>query len=327
MFSWPRTRMARSVSSPPCAPSGRPGRAGERGLRLDADAEDDHVRRVFAVLGGHRADPAVLAGEDLGDLGAGHGVMPSPFIASCTRRPMSGSRVAIGCSPRSRTVTSQPRRAAPRPSPRRCIRRRPRPPAVPCVRSSGVQQRPPVVQGLHPVHPGRVDARAAAGRTGRAPVAMTRSSKPVQRSAPPSSSRTRTRCPATSISVTSVRMRTSMSRARCSSGVRATRSSRAADVAADPVRDAAGRVRREVAALEGEDLQLVRPLEPARLGRGGHPRRVAPDDHQPFRRHAPSPPSTVLPRSTLRNTLTGADRFSPPRRPRRRPAAPAAPRP
>lgn len=36
-------------------------------------------------------------------------VMPRPSIASCTRRPISGSSVAIGCSPRLSTVTSKPR--------------------------------------------------------------------------------------------------------------------------------------------------------------------------------------------------------------------------
>lgn len=33
-------------------------------------------------------------------------VMPRPSIASCTRRPMSGSSVAIGSLPRLTTVTS-----------------------------------------------------------------------------------------------------------------------------------------------------------------------------------------------------------------------------
>ena len=66
--------------------------------------------------------------------------------------------------------------------------------------------------------------------------------------------------PATSISVTSVRIRRSIPRARCSSGVRAIRSSRRLDVAAHPVRDAARRERGEVAALEGDDLQLVGPF-------------------------------------------------------------------
>src|SRR5919204_431528 len=41
----------------------------EAGLRADADAQDHHVRRVLGVLRGHRAHPAVLAGEHLGDRG------------------------------------------------------------------------------------------------------------------------------------------------------------------------------------------------------------------------------------------------------------------
>jgi hypothetical protein len=56
----------------------------------------------------------------------------------------------------------------------------------------------------------------------------------------------------------------------------------AADRAADPVRDAAGGVRRRAAALERDDLQVVLVAPLAGLARGAHPRRVTTDHDQPF---------------------------------------------
>ena len=53
------------------------------------------------------------------------------------------------------------------------------------------------------------------------------------------------------------------------------------DRTADPVGDAAGRVRGVAPALEGDDLQLVGAATLARLARGAHPRRVATDHDQP----------------------------------------------
>ena len=55
----------------------------------------------------------------------------------------------------------------------------------------------------------------------------------------------------------------------------------ALDVAADPVGDAARRVGRGASPLERHDLQLVGPAPLARLAGGAHARRVAADDHQP----------------------------------------------
>src|SRR5207244_5800532 len=56
----------------------------------------------------------------------------------------------------------------------------------------------------------------------------------------------------------------------------------AVDQVADPVGDAARRVRREVATLERHDLQLVRAAPAARLRGGGHAGGVAPDDDKSF---------------------------------------------
>ena len=55
----------------------------------------------------------------------------------------------------------------------------------------------------------------------------------------------------------------------------------ALDGAADPVRDAARRVGGGAPPLERDDLQLVGPPPLARLARRAHARRVAADDHQP----------------------------------------------
>ena len=53
------------------------------------------------------------------------------------------------------------------------------------------------------------------------------------------------------------------------------------DGAADPVGDAARGVGRGATPLERDDPQLVRAAPLARLARGAHARRVATDDHQP----------------------------------------------
>lgn len=95
----------------------------------------------------------------------------------------------------------------------------------PSVRSSESSSACPSSSVCTPCTPG-ASIPGSCGRSGRAPVAITSLSKPVQASVPDSRSRVRTRCPGTSSSVTSVRIRRSMSRARCSSGVRAISSSR-----------------------------------------------------------------------------------------------------
>ena len=55
----------------------------------------------------------------------------------------------------------------------------------------------------------------------------------------------------------------------------------ALDGPADPVRDTARGVGGGAPPLERDDLQLVGPAPLARLARGAHARRVAPDHHQP----------------------------------------------
>jgi hypothetical protein len=52
--------------------------------------------------------------------------------------------------------------------------------------------------------------------------------------------------------------------------------------AADPVRDAAGRVRGRATPLEGDDLQVVGGPPLARLAGRAHARGVPADHHQPF---------------------------------------------
>ena len=67
---------------------------------------------------------------------------------------------------------------------------------------------------------------SSGGRTGRAPVAITRSSYPSSPSSPsPSTARKDTTCFSRSTAVASVRMRRSMPASRCCSGDRAMRSS------------------------------------------------------------------------------------------------------
>ena len=69
MFSWPRTRIARSVSSPPCAPSGRPAaRASVVSGRTPMPSTTTSAGYSASSVATAR-DPAVRAGEHLGDLG------------------------------------------------------------------------------------------------------------------------------------------------------------------------------------------------------------------------------------------------------------------
>lgn len=154
-------------------------------------------------------------------------VMPRPSMAVCTRRPMSGSSVDIGSLPRLRTVTSYPRLMSASaistpmyPAPTTTARR-------PRARDSVSSRAWPSSRVCTPCTP-CASIPGSSGRTGRAPVARTSRSYDVQDSAPESTSRARTRFPATSSSVTSVRRRRSMPRSRCSSGVRAISWSRSA---------------------------------------------------------------------------------------------------
>ncbi len=109
MFSWPTTRIDRSVSSPPCGPTGSPA------PRASAVSGSTPIPRTTTSAGYVPASVATSLTRPSGPVrilvtaAPLTVVMPSPSIASWTSRPMSGSRVAIGCSPRLRTVTSKPR--------------------------------------------------------------------------------------------------------------------------------------------------------------------------------------------------------------------------
>ena len=83
----------------------------------------------------------------------------SARTASATRAPMSGSSVRIGWAPAStqRDLGAAPART-PRPSRGRCSRRRPRPRVRQRSASDRVEQGLGVVERLHAVDPGPVDA-------------------------------------------------------------------------------------------------------------------------------------------------------------------------
>lgn len=227
--SWPTTRIDRSVSRPPCGPSGSPAaRASVVSGSTPMPSTTTSAGYVPASV--TTADTRPSGPVRISVTAARFTVvMPRPSIAPCTRRPMSGSRVAIGCSPRFSTVTSKPRFSMASaistpmyPAPTTTARRR----SVP-TRSSESRSAWPSSSVCTPCTPG-ASMPGSAGRTGRAPVPITSLSYPVQDEVPVSRSTARTRRPARSISVTSVRVRRSMPRARCSSGVRAIRSSRSA---------------------------------------------------------------------------------------------------
>ncbi len=96
------------------------------------------------------------------------------------------------------------------------------------------------------------------------------------------------------------------------STVRVTSASTDFDRAADPVRDAAGRVRRVPAAVDRDDLQVVGLAPAARLRRSGHPAGVRPDDDEPLPAHRPKSWSTSSSGTTVTGNGSSAANFSRP---------------
>ena len=188
--------------------------------------------------------------------------MPRPRIASGTSSPMSGSTVAIGCGACSSSVTVEPAadhrlghlhadvaaadhdRAAGLRVARPATRGSPSPSSSVCTPKT-----PPRV-GARPVRRDRAPrrSRTRAGRSARGP----RRRRLEVAARPPRAGRGRCRRPRGGCARRwRARRGTSPGRGRSA------RRGPCTD-AADPVRDAAGRVRREVAPLERDDLQLVR---------------------------------------------------------------------
>ena len=123
---------------------------------------------------------------------------------------------------------------------------------------------------------------SARGRIGTLPVATTSWSYASSYSRPVSRSRAVTRRAAVSMPTTSVRMRTSMPLARCSSGVRAMSS--CSLPTAPPIQYGMPHAEYDVARPRSNATtsRSSGPAALARLARRAHPRGVAADDHQPL---------------------------------------------
>lgn len=239
--------------------------AREGRARLHADAEHDHVRRVLVPRRrGHRADPALLVGEDLRDLGAGdrtdaHAVHRAVHQAAHVR-VQRGHRLLAAVQDGDlvpppdqglRHLHADVARADDdRPAALRALQR--------------VHQPSAVVQGLDAVDPVRADARdpgtdrAGARREDEFVVARPGFGSAVQiAGADPAAREVQLHHLGPGAHVDVARP--------VFLGGTGDQVVPLADQAADPVRDPARRVRGEVPALEGDDLQLRRALEPPGL--------------------------------------------------------------
>ncbi len=106
MSSLPRTRIARSVCSPPDSPSGRPARrASSVSGRTPSPSTTTSAGYSASSVATPQARPCPSVRTSV-TAAPSTVSMPSAHIASCTSRPMSGSRVDIGCSAFSSTVTA-----------------------------------------------------------------------------------------------------------------------------------------------------------------------------------------------------------------------------
>ena len=266
---------------PPDAPEREPGRRGRaRRSGRTPRPEHDQVGGSSAGRGVHGRGPPSAPVSISATPSASTSRRPWLRTASATSPPTSGSSVPIGVRG---TVDDgdvqpahlaglghlQPDVAAADDHHPLHARRRPR-----------GAQRGAVVEGLHAVDPGRVDARHLRARAGRAggehEVVEARRTRGRPRGRGPARA-------AGQVDPDDLGARCAR-RCRCCGAARACGPravSTSLDRTADPVRDAAGRVRGVPAALEGDDLQLVRAATLARLARGAHPRRVATDHDQP----------------------------------------------
>ncbi|SCG03694.1 hypothetical protein GA0115255_118303 [Streptomyces sp. Ncost-T6T-2b] len=253
---------------PPVRTHRQPGLARQLRLRLHTDAEDHHVRRIRPRLRHHLGDPAVAAREDLRhgrpvdrrDAETVHRVVDEPPHVRIERRhrllaPVEDGHLEAPLEHRLGHLHAD--------VPRAHHDRPPGPLAGPqCVQR--VQERLPVVQGLHPVHPGRIHPRQRrahrAGPGGDHQLVEARPVRlpalPVQRLHPlPGHVQLGDLGPHPQIDVPRPVLL----------GSAGDQIVPGLHITAHPVRDAAGGVRGEVAALEGDDLQRVRPLQPAGL--------------------------------------------------------------
>ena len=212
-------------------------------------------------------------------------VMPSPRPRPRPARPCPGrASTSAAAPPRRRSPPGRAGRSASAisspmyPPPTTTARRAP-------VAGDRGPDRLAVVERLHAVHAGGVDAGDVGARPGTAPVPITSWSKPSPYSPPPSRSRTVT---APAVQVDPDRLAAAAAR-RCPARELGHGPGHqvvgGAHHAADPVRDAAGRVRRVPAALQGDDLQQ----SPGRRRRACEaavmPPASRPDHDQPLAAH------------------------------------------
>ena len=266
---------------PPEGPSGIPASRASATFGPHPQPEHDQVRgQAQAGRGVHRRDPPAVAGLDLGDsvgqhelhTHLAHGVRDEPADV--------GIEGADGCRGPVDDGDVQPAHLAGlgHLEPDVAATDDHDPLHVPAVQLGA--QRGTVVEGLHAVDPGRVDPgygwarRDAARGVDEVVVRLVVLATCVEVAGPhrarrqvdPDDLGARAQVDA----VTAVLL-----------GSAGHELVHVLDRAADPVGDAAGRVRGVAAALEGDDRQLVRAAALARLARRAHPRGVAPDHDQP----------------------------------------------
>ena len=208
--------------------------------------------------------------------------MPIFVIAFSTSRPMSGSSVDITAGDES---TSSDLETAAQHGLGHLDADVPathddRPPSLALARSPGRGRPSRRRASARRRHPGRPARRSAVGPGSR------RSRSSPGRTRPAPSGRPRGRAPSTvpasrSSSTTSCRTRTSIPFLRCSAGCPGDQLVHRPDLAADPVRDAAGGVRGRGPTLERDHLEIVL-AQPLRLARCRHPSGVPADHHQPL---------------------------------------------
>ena len=284
---------------------GRPSR-GQRDLRAHAQPEDDEVGRRSCRR--RCAPPRATPSASTSISRTGWSVCTvDAHVAHGRADPLA--HVGVQLAHRQRIGEDdgdvQPAgRAAPRPSPGRCSRpprttARLRRPAAIAARMAA-----PSASRCTPYTPGGVQARdrraqRAARRWRRAACRSRRCARRSLVTVPASRSIASAR-----VAVCTVDVRAPRTRA----GVRAISVVAVGDLAADPVRDAAGGVRDVRALLEDDDLQVARGPQPARLRGRRHPGGVPADDDQPVRAPVTAPACTATRRRQL-----SAGRLRPPR--------------